>query len=220
MARNKQDFLEFPPSRELDTAHRRLCLSGSFSRSRGFTLLELMIVLTISAVLVTLAAPSFGRLFQSNNLSATVNTFLADMGYARSESIRRGGGVMLCRSDSPEVVSPVCSSVSAHTGTGWSTGWIVFQDMDNNGVKDDADPVLRVQAPIRSMDSIQEGGNGPPSTFRFTATGRLFDLASATALTFGGASYELATRRVVCISFGGRAVIAGDGSTDCGTDNL
>ena len=42
-------------------------------------------------------------------MSGNVNGFLADMRYARSESIRRGGGVTLCRSDAPEAAAPVCA---------------------------------------------------------------------------------------------------------------
>ena len=71
------------------------------NKSHGFTLLELMVVLAIVAILTMLAAPSFTRLIQSITMSSTVNTFLADMRYARSESIRRGGGVVMCRSDDP-----------------------------------------------------------------------------------------------------------------------
>ena len=185
----------------------------------GFTLLELLIVLAIVAILVTLAAPSLARMLQSNTRSSALNTFLADMGYARSEAIRRGGGVVLCRSDFPEATNPGCSSTSAQLGQGWASGWIVFHDLDANGLKDTAEPLLRVQAQIASMDAILEGGSGGPSLFRFTGTGRLFDLFSTTTLTFGGASYDTNARRVVCISTGGRPHIAGDGSADCGAVN-
>lgn len=183
-------------------------------------MIELLVVLSIIAILVTLATPSLGRLVQSNTRSNTINTFLADMGYARSESIRRGGGITMCRSDSPEAANPGCSSISAHTGSGWASGWIVFHDLDANGLKDASDPVLRVQAPIPAMDSILEGGSGIPAIFRFTATGRLFDLSSATSMIFGGSSYDVDARRVLCVGFGGRVRIAGDGSADCGNDNL
>lgn len=185
----------------------------------GFTLLEMMVVLAIVAILVTIATPSLARLLQSNTRSSAVNTFLTDMRYARSESVRRGGGVTLCRSDSPESANPSCSSAPASTGVGWVSGWIVFHDLDANGLIDAGDPVLRVQARIPSMDAISDGGVGPPTPFRFTGTGRLFNLSSATTLTFGGSSYTADAQRVVCVGFGGRARIAGDGSTDCSADN-
>ena len=64
-------------------------------KAHGFTLVELMVALQIVAILATLAAPSFFRLIVSTRMSGNVNAFLADMRYARSESIRRGGGVTL-----------------------------------------------------------------------------------------------------------------------------
>lgn len=184
-------------------------------KPHGFTLIELMVVIAIVAILTTLAAPSFKQLIQSNTISSNVNTFLADMRYARSEAIRRGGGVILCRSDAPEAVSPACGSGSGPGNKGWVSGWIIFYDQDGNGTRTvtSTDPVLRVQSPITSLDSIGE----PNSVkFNFTATGRLKNLSSAgTTFQFGGGNYANTVQRVVCVNVGGRARIAGDGYASC-----
>ncbi|MCL1481799.1 MAG: GspH/FimT family pseudopilin [Marinobacter sp.] len=71
-------------------------------KSSGFTLLELMLVIAIVAILIAFAVPSFQWMIQKVTISSNVNTFLSDMRYARSEGIRRGGGVVLCRSNAPE----------------------------------------------------------------------------------------------------------------------
>ncbi|MES2383324.1 MAG: GspH/FimT family pseudopilin [Pseudomonadota bacterium] len=190
-------------------------------QAHGFTLIELMVVMAVTAILATLAAPSFTRLLQSNTISSNVNLFLADVRFARSEAIRLGGAVVLCRSDAPEASSPTCGSGSGPGGNGWVSGWIIFQDLDNDGNKDNSspvDPLLRVQAPITAMDSIVEGGSGSSTKIRFTATGRLFNLSSATRFQFGGGNYSNDVQRVLCLNLSGRARIAGDGTAACSTD--
>ena len=179
-------------------------------KRRGFTLIELMVVLAVVAVLATLAAPSFKRQIQSTTISSTVNTFLADMRYARSESIRRGGGVVMCHSNSPEAANPVCDNDSVPVGNGWVSGWIIFHDLNDDGQKDPAEPLLRIQSPITSMDSIKEGNNLTTTTkFAFTATGRV--PASMTSIHFGGSNYPSDVQRLVCINSSGRVRIAAAG---------
>lgn len=185
---------------------------------QGFTLLELTVVLAFVAVLTTLAIPSFKRLAQSSTMSGNVNTFMADLRFARSESMRRGGGVVMCRSDAPEAVSPICNTSSGPGDRGWVSGWIVYLDAHNDGVIDSGD-LLRIQAPIAGIDSIAENGGNASSIFRFTATGRLLDVSSATSLQFGGSAYAGDVQRVLCVSSGGRARIAGNGAASCGADS-
>ena len=182
-------------------------------------MLELMVVLAIVAILITLAVPSFKQMIQSNTMSSNVNTFLADLRYARSEAIRRGGAVVMCRSDAPEATNPTCGSGSGPGTNGWVSGWIIFHDLDNDGAKTSTEPLLRAQAPITSMDSISELGGGSSTKLRFTATGRLLNLNSATSFQFGGGNYANDVQRVLCISLGGRARIAGDGNAACGTNS-
>jgi type IV fimbrial biogenesis protein FimT len=156
-------------------------------------------------------------MIQKVTISSNVNTFLSDIRYARSESIRRGGGVVLCRSDDAEAAAPACSSGSS--GNDWVSGWIIFHDLNNdgdtNGSGKAADPLLRVQAPITAINSILGTST---DKFSFTATGRLRNLNGMTKMRFGGdAMFAKTVQRVVCVSLSGRARIAGDGDiSSCG----
>ena len=186
-------------------------------KSSGFTLIELMVVIAIASILMKLAAPSFRQLIQSNAISSNVNSFLADMRFARSESVRRGGGVIMCRSNAPEAANPVCNTGSGPGGNGWVSGWIIFHDVNGDGTRTSTstaatDPVLRVQAAITSIDSI--GQSGTSTYLIFTATGRL-PLGTDTLLRFGGGDFTSTTQRTVCVSVGGRSRIAGDGLASC-----
>lgn len=179
-------------------------------KSFGFTLIEVMIAVGIVAILVRLAAPSFTKLIQSNAMTNTVNSFLSDLRFARSEAVRRGGGVVMCRSDNPEASSPTCGS---GTTTGWESGWIIFHDLDGDGTKDSNEQVLRAQGPITAVNTITEAGAA--TKFQFTATGQL-KLSSMTTIQFGSnPPFANEAQRIVCVSVGGRGRISGDGTTSC-----
>jgi type IV fimbrial biogenesis protein FimT len=182
-------------------------------KAAGFTLVELLVVVAILAVVLGLAAPSFARISQAAAVSSAVSQFMADMRFARSEGMRRGGGVVLCRSEDPESSAPTCA-INAGTQD-WATGWIVFHDLDGDSVRTASEPVLRVQARHGGIDTI---ASLDTTIFKFSATGRLLAPSSITSMQFGGASFGTTSRRVVCVSPGGRARIAGDGTTSCGLE--
>lgn len=182
---------------------------------RGFTLIEVLVTIAIVAILVRLAAPSFKSMIQSNTMSSNVNSFLADVRYARSEAIKRGGNVIMCRSDAPEAASPSCGSGSGPGGNGWVSGWFIFHDLNGSGTWNSgppSEPILRVQGPITAMDSIVAYSSTNKLVFK--ATGRL-TLGSAETFTFGGGNYANTVQRVVCVGPGGYARISGDGYASC-----
>lgn len=186
-------------------------------KSAGFTLVELLVVLSITAILVALAAPSFTQTIRSVNMSSAVNTFLADANYARSEAVRRGGDVIMCRSTNPDAAVPTCA-----TGTAWESGWIIFHDRDDsadyNFTSDPSsdDELLRRQSAITAVNTITKSGSSTTKLV-FTATGRLKSLNNgAMTLQFGSTpNFSNEEQRIVCINVGGRVRIKGDGYTSC-----
>lgn len=185
-------------------------------KSSGFTLLEVIVVVAIVAIMTTLALPSVTALVQSNAVSSNVNGLMADIRFARSEAVRRGGAVIMCRSDDPEATPPACNTTAGTNG--WVSGWIIFEDRDNSqtySAAGDQGQLLKVQGPITNLDSIMETSGSGSTKLQFNATGRM-NLASATALQFGGnGSMPNNRQRIVCINGSGRARIAGDGTASC-----
>lgn len=187
---------------------------------RGFTLIEVMVVIAIVAILAAVAAPSFKSMIQSSAITSNINSFLADSSFARSESIRRGGNVVLCRSDLPEAVPPACSTAAGVSGTGWSSGWIVFHDLNGDGLTNGTDRILRVQGPISAIDAIVEGSS-TLTKLQFSAVGRLKSLPGGVTvlqLTFGGTNFATADKRLSCTNIGGRTRVAAKGSTSCNNE--
>ena len=54
---------------------------------KGFTLIELMVTVSILVIIVMLAAPSFTNLLVKQNLNSNIRTLLATFSDARSQSI-------------------------------------------------------------------------------------------------------------------------------------
>ena len=62
---------------------------------RGFTLIELMVVIALVSVILTLVAPSFTGMLASRRLEGATNEFVTDLQYARSEAVARNANVGL-----------------------------------------------------------------------------------------------------------------------------
>lgn len=104
----------------------------------GFSLVELMVAISITAITLALAAPSFSDAVQKNRISSITQEFLGTIAYARSEAARRAGSVCLCKSS---------NGSSCGTGaTTWADGWIVFRNSDSDSppVVDSGEPILKV----------------------------------------------------------------------------
>lgn len=103
-------------------------------RSRGFTLVEVLVVMTISAILIAAAVPSFQWMVTRNRISDATNLLLGNLEFARMEAARLGNTVSLCRTLNPNANPPVCSNAAAGTfdGNDWASGWIVFEKVPPN----------------------------------------------------------------------------------------
>ncbi len=118
-------------------------MSSKRQQQSGFTLLELIITLALSAILIGLALPSLQSLMGDSEMTSTSNEFVYSLQTARSEAIKRAGPVGLCPSTAPEADVPVCD------GTDYARGWIVFFDADGNGSREATDQIV-LQAAERS----------------------------------------------------------------------
>lgn len=143
----------------------------------GFTIVELMIVLTIVAILATIAFPSFRTLMQNQRLGAQANDFIADLNFAKSEAVKRVGVVGVC----------VSTDGATCTGGSWDAGRIIFVDINSNGAWDGGDLVLRVRDGLTGNNTLRPSAALPGDTVLFNPRGTL--------ATGGGATFALCDSR-------------------------
>lgn len=94
----------------------------------GFTLVEVLVVMAIAAILLAVAMPNFQNIIANTRTSEAANALIGTFDLARTEAVRRGLNVTVCRSTNAEVALPTCAGVGD-----WADGWFVF--VDNSGVQ-------------------------------------------------------------------------------------
>lgn len=105
----------------------------------GFSLVELMTTLAVAGTLLAAAAPSLVALVHDHRLAAEVNLLRADVHLARIEAIKRNRDVVLCRSTDGRHCAR--SGIRAD----WSTGRIIYVNVDGDGKRDPGEPLLQVR---------------------------------------------------------------------------
>ena len=86
------------------------------ARAGGFTLLELMVTLTVLGILASIALPSFGRFIRDQRVKNATFDVYASVTLARSESIKRGSDV----------------AVNPTSAANWALGWRVVDSAGNS----------------------------------------------------------------------------------------
>ncbi len=160
------------------------------SLSRGFTLIEMLVVLTIVVILLAIGVPNMTNLFQTNRLATTTNELVGALSLARSEAIRRGVRVVLL-SDS---------------GTrDWTSGWKMFVDLDGDGTQDAGEDSIRVGTATAAATIVASTGLVAIAFDSFgRAAGGLFAVCDSENVTTGGHA------RAVVVNAAGRIRVSGD----------
>jgi type IV fimbrial biogenesis protein FimT len=105
---------------------------------KGFTAIELMVVVAIVAVLAALAGPSFKPLIERWRVRQSVEGLRSALYFAQSEAIKRSGNVVLQKLPNNTNGCTTATGVSD-----WDCGWIVCDDADGNNKCGASEQVLQ-----------------------------------------------------------------------------
>lgn len=169
----------------------------NFRCSPGFTLTELAVVLAVIAVIATFSAPSFVMWHKRDQVDARARAMLSTLTLARSEAIRRGARVTLCRIDAARAC--LLSGKACDGGlTDWACGWALFSERDGGRV------LMRMQPALAGVAVTGTGSElsfTPPSG-QIIGGFRSFDFSARDVAL---ASLGARGRRCIRIAAGGRA---------------
>lgn len=173
----------------------------------GFTLIEMMITISILVIMMALAAPSFISFRRNSELVGIANNFLAAVNAARSEAMKRNMFALVTPADGD---------------SDWTKGWVVFVDTNDNNQFDSGDILIFRQEPMPSYISITGNGTSAASSSYIRYDGSGFakatppDVASTT-LSFSrsdAASDYSQIRRIIVARTGRTRICKPQSATD------
>jgi type IV fimbrial biogenesis protein FimT len=176
--------------------------------SQGFTLIEAMMVVAISAILLAITIPGMRSMIENAAVNNAINAFSSAVTLTRVEAIKRGISVGMCPSTNADTADPPsCLSNSSD----WSGGWLIFTDRSNSNSYDNANSIL-IQTQGRLF------GSGPitrnsEAFLSFRPNGLM--RAGSSQIDFDSASSSSEQKRRLCIGPSGRPQLITDISRTC-----
>ncbi|MGH8830139.1 MAG: GspH/FimT family pseudopilin [Polaromonas sp.] len=124
------------------------------SFSRGFTLIELMVVVALAAILLGIGVPSFKSFVAGQRVKTAAGDFAMALVFARAEAIKRNADVTI--------------TAATSGATGWQDGWTVAA----------GGGALSTQSAYPGLML-----SGPTSAITFKSTGRLSNSVTTMTIT-------------------------------------
>lgn len=144
MVRSLRAVPRFSSIRLTDRVRGRACARPKQS---GYSLYDLMVTLSVAGVVST-GAVSAQQFIEEGRMRARVDQLRGDLMLARSEAVKRGASVTICKS--PDGFG--CDDRSP-----WQHGWMMFADTNANHARESDETVLRVQQALDGGTALRYG---------------------------------------------------------------
>ncbi|MBZ5877540.1 GspH/FimT family pseudopilin [Chromohalobacter israelensis] len=165
---------------------------------RGFSLLELLIVLVIFAIMASIAVPSFQSLRQQQQLTDASNELVAALRLARGEAIMREAVCTVNEADEVKV------TLSPRENQDWTQGWRI----DAKSTQGADTLIVHTALPILL--------SGPSGETNFDALGHPCGNDAEAEWRLSHAGLSDGASRQVCLTMIGRAYVA-ESDKGCGS---
>jgi len=136
----------------------------------GLTAIELLIALSVLAIIVLVAVPGSNMLLSYYRVNSVSGELVDSLYLARNEALQRASTVRVCPSDNGK---------SCTLDGDWSGGWLVYSDGNADGEVQDIELLEAFEAPGEHVHIIASGA--AQKAAGFTASGLVRDNGSASA---------------------------------------
>jgi type IV fimbrial biogenesis protein FimT len=180
----------------------------------GFTLIEMMVVVALTGILAALAIPNLTPFITRNEITSIVNNLSSAVLLARSEAIKRGTTVSICRANSAGTNCDTANQI-------WDNGWLVYSNpLFSNSVNTTSGDI-RNQL-IRAFPKVTPGYYvtqlpGTLARLSWSGSGEQAGGLGAASFTVGRSNISPAVdyETFVCLSSAGRARIIRPNQGNC-----
>ena len=172
---------------------------------KGLTLVELMITISVLAIVLSVAVPPLNTFLARSELTSASNKILGNIHYLRSEAIVRNSTTVLC----PSSNGSLCNT------TDWSLGWIAYEDKNQDGklATDGTEEIFSVTNPLNNYFSMKTT-SGLMSSIQYKSDGTLKSNQGSIIICHAN-SPKKSNTRIIEISSGGRANISTNFIKNC-----
>lgn len=130
-------------------------------RTAGFTLLELMITISIIAILSAIAVPSFNYINNRRITQSQVDNLHRALNMARQMAIAKNRQTIVC---------PSGNGNACDTGSDWSYGYMVYVDRNrDDAYSADQDQLVEYVAGVRNV-ATRQGTSGLADRLRSSSS--------------------------------------------------
>ncbi|MEE9351351.1 MAG: GspH/FimT family pseudopilin [Thiotrichaceae bacterium] len=175
------------------------------SNQSGFTLVELIVTVSILGILTAAAMPSLKTIFLKNTTIAYSNDFKMALYLAQNEAIKRNIQV---------TIKPTTAS-----STTWQDGWDIFEDTDNDGTQDTGEELIYSYTPSATNFTLKSETSSFDTSLAFNPMGEPIVATSGASssgeFTLCGPDNDGLLARIIKVSFSGNIIINEGVSDTC-----
>jgi len=181
--------------------------SLSLKKTRAFTLIELMISISITSILIAIAIPNYNDFIVKMRVDNEISQLHRLLLITRNAAINAGLPATLCPLNEQQ-----------HCNSQWQGELSVFMDLNDNQIYEptNGEELLRIKPLIKQTDKLQYGLGR--TRIKFASTGRTAGWGSNGTFIYCPKGYPQASR-AISIRTSGRFYTSTDSDND-GKDDL